>query len=140
MHISKVTFYLISGLSLVFFPQPTSSPSPGTTCGVGTDSVFNYQALFQQDCAGCHGLKAQGVYAPNLTDQYWLHGGDMKSILATLRGGVPGTGMIAWRDIFTVQQTQKMAEYVVSLQGSNPPKAKKPEGRLCEQEKVPEKE
>ena len=38
--------------------------------------------------------------------------------------------MISWQLVFTPKQIQEIASYVLSLQGTNPPNAKKPEGRV----------
>lgn len=47
--------------------------------------------LFAEDCAVCHGPDGLGmpeVGAPNLTDDYWLHGGSMMSIRLVVSRGV----------------------------------------------------
>jgi cytochrome c oxidase cbb3-type subunit 3 len=70
------------------------------------------------------------VVGPNLADRYWIHGGDVRTVYATIKQGVPAKGMISWQLVFTPRQIQEIASYVLSLQGSNPPNAKKPEGQL----------
>ncbi len=42
------------------------------------------EKLFAQTCVSCHGPKAGGNIGPNLTDEYWLHGGDPEKIYATI--------------------------------------------------------
>lgn len=44
--------------------------------------------------------------------------------------GVPAKGMISWQLVFTPKQIQEIASYVLSLEGTNPANAKKPEGTL----------
>lgn len=47
--------------------------------------------LFANNCAMCHGSDGRGAPGfPNLTDNDWLYGGDMDTILATLRQGRQG--------------------------------------------------
>ena len=55
-------------------------------------------------------------------------GGSIKNVYATIKNGVPAKGMISWQLVFTPKQIQEIASYVLSLQGTNPPNAKKPEG------------
>jgi cytochrome c oxidase cbb3-type subunit III len=47
------------------------------------------RTLFGDNCAVCHGLKAQGGHGfPNLTTTSWLWGGDPDSIAETIRVGI----------------------------------------------------
>jgi cytochrome c oxidase cbb3-type subunit 3 len=85
---------------------------------------------FNKYCVSCHGGQGQGVVGPNLTDDYWIHGGGVKDVFTTIKQGVPAKGMISWQLVFTPKQLQELASYVLSLRGSNPPGAKKAEGQL----------
>jgi cytochrome c oxidase cbb3-type subunit III len=85
---------------------------------------------FQKYCISCHGPAGGGIVGPNLTDQYWIHGGGIKNVYTTIKMGVPAKGMISWQLVFTPKQIQEIASYVLSLQGSNPANAKKAEGTL----------
>lgn len=81
-------------------------------------------------CVSCHGSQGQGLVGPNLTDDYWIHGGGITNVYAVIKNGVPAKGMISWQLVFTPKQIQELASYVLSLHGTNPPNAKKPEGDL----------
>jgi cytochrome c oxidase cbb3-type subunit III len=85
---------------------------------------------FKKYCASCHGVNGQGIVGPNLTDDYWIHGGGITNVYATIKQGVPAKGMISWQLVFTPKQIQEIASYVLSLRGTNPPAAKKAEGDL----------
>lgn len=85
---------------------------------------------FQKYCISCHGPAGGGIVGPNLTDQYWIHGGGIKNVYTTIKMGVPAKGMISWQLVFTPKQIQEIASYVLSLEGTNPANAKKPEGTL----------
>jgi cytochrome c oxidase cbb3-type subunit III len=78
----------------------------------------------------CHGPQGGGVVGPNLTDDYWIHGGSVRNVYGTIKQGVPAKGMISWQLVFTPKQIQEIASYVLSLRGSNPTGGKKPEGTL----------
>jgi len=86
------------------------------------------QERFLKNCLTCHGSHGEGIVGPNLTDQYWVHGGGIKNVFATIKNGVPEKGMISWKLVFTPKEIQQIASYVLSLQGTNPPNGKKPEG------------
>lgn len=102
---------------------------PSATTG-GDSSLILGKALFQKNCSGCHGDKGQGFAGPNLTDKYWIHGGGVKNITNSINEGVPGKGMITWKDILSPAEIQMITKYVRSIQGSNPPKPKAAEGAL----------
>jgi len=72
----------------------------------------------------------EGGVGPNFTDEYWLHGGDVKSIFKTIKFGVPEKGMIPWQSQISPPQIQQVASYILTLKGTNPPNAKAPQGEL----------
>ncbi|WP_161887984.1 c-type cytochrome [Pontibacter russatus] len=104
------------------------------------NAVTNYEALtdaaalasgksiFSTNCAACHGQEGQGTVGPNLTDEYWLHGGDVNEIFKTVKYGVPAKGMVPWQGKLTKDQMLEVSSYILSLQGSNPANAKEPQG------------
>jgi len=85
-------------------------------------------AVFQKSCTACHGKLGEGGVGPNLTDDYWLHGGDIKSVFKTIKYGVPSKGMISWQTQLGASQIQDVASYISTLKGSNPSNAKEPQG------------
>lgn len=88
--------------------------------------------LYVEKCAACHGQAGEGGVGPNLTDVYWIHGGDIKDIFKTIKNGVPEKGMIPWKAQLSPVQIQDISSYIISLEGSNPPNAKEPQGELYE--------
>jgi len=85
-------------------------------------------SIYATNCVACHGDKGQGGVGPNLTDKFWLHGGNIKSLFHTITNGVPEKGMIAWNKTLNPVQVQKVSSFILSLQGTNPPGAKEPQG------------
>lgn len=75
--------------------------------------------IFKANCVACHGDYGQGISGPNLTDQYWKYGGDIKDVFETVKYGRPG-GMQSWKQ-FGAKGMQAVASYVVSLEGSKIP-------------------
>jgi len=88
--------------------------------------------VFKTDCVPCHGENAQGIIGPNLTDRYWIHGGGIKNVFKTIKYGVPSKGMLTWEGKLNPREIQEVASYVLSLQGTNPPNAKAPQGQIWE--------
>lgn len=87
------------------------------------------KAEFMTKCIPCHGAQAQGIIGPNLTDDYWIHGdGKISSILQVMNQGVAEKGMPSWKGVIAPELMEKVAAYVFSLRGSNPPGAKPPQG------------
>jgi cytochrome c oxidase cbb3-type subunit 3 len=86
------------------------------------------KSIFRENCATCHGELGGGGAGPNLTDEYWLHGGGIKNVFKTIKYGYIQKGMAPWQDKLTPLQIQKVASYVLSLQGTNPPDALPPAG------------
>ncbi|SOD93364.1 cytochrome c oxidase cbb3-type subunit 3 [Spirosoma fluviale] len=86
------------------------------------------KAVFLQSCVACHGQQGQGGVGPNLTDEFWLHGGSMKSVFHTITEGVPEKGMMSWKKQLNPLQVQQVASYILTLQGTNPAGAKAPQG------------
>lgn len=92
-------------------------------------SVLNAgKGTYIQYCAACHGKVGEGMVGPNLTDEFWLHGGSVKEIFKTIKNGVPDKGMVAWGSQLTPTQISNTTNYILSLKGTNPPNAKAPQG------------
>ena len=89
------------------------------------------KAIFDTNCIACHKADGGGSIGPNLTDQYWILGGSIQDVFHTImEGGRAGKGMISWKDQIKPADIEKVASYVLSLQGTNPADAKGPEGDL----------
>jgi cytochrome c oxidase cbb3-type subunit 3 len=85
-------------------------------------------ALYATRCPPCHGEHGQGLVGPNLTDEYWLHGGKIKDVFKTIKYGVPEKGMISWEKSMSAQQISDIANYILSMQGTKPADPKVPQG------------
>lgn len=95
-------------------------------------SIDAGKQIFTANCFACHGKLGEGGVGPNLTDNYWLHGGSIKEVFKTIKYGWPDKGMKSWKDDFSPVQIQQIASYVKSLQGTNPPNGKAPQGVLAD--------
>ena len=90
--------------------------------------IASGQAIFKATCAPCHGDHAQGNVGPNLTDDYWLHGGKINDLFKTIKYGELAKGMPTWEKQLSPKQISDVANYIKSLRGSNPAGAKEPQG------------
>jgi cytochrome c oxidase cbb3-type subunit 3 len=117
----QVDAYLASMKNNVDEKSVTMSDAAGIAAG---------QISYTKTCMACHGAKGEGGVGPNLTDNYWLHGGAVTDVFKTIKYGYPDKGMQSWQSTFSPVQMQELASYVKSLKGTNPPNAKAPQGDL----------
>lgn len=89
------------------------------------------KVVFETNCVACHMADGGGGIGPNLTDEYWILGGDIKHVFKTIsEGGRSGKGMIAWKSQLKPLQMAQVASYVLSLQGTIPANPKPQEGAI----------
>jgi cytochrome c oxidase cbb3-type subunit 3 len=91
-------------------------------------AISGGKETFTKLCVACHRGDGGGQVGPNLTDEYWLHGGGIKNVFKTITYGVPEKGMVSWKSQLSPKQIQQVASYILSLQGTNPSGAKEPQG------------
>ena len=108
----------------------SAGPAVALTPFTDEENLAKGKEIYMTNCMACHGANGEGGVGPNLTDQYWLHGGAFENIVKTITDGVPAKGMIAWKAILNPEQIRQVASYVKTLQGTNPPNAKAPQGEL----------
>jgi cytochrome c oxidase cbb3-type subunit 3 len=96
------------------------------------------RTVYVTNCASCHMPEGQGSIGPNLTDDYWLHGGSIKEIFAVIKNGVQEKGMIPWGPVLSPEQIRDVSFYIKSIKGTNPPNPKAPQGELYTEAAQPE--
>lgn len=80
-------------------------------------------------CNTCHFENLEGSpIAPNLTDEYWIHGNTAQDLYKVLINGIPNTAMTTFQDKLTKKQMVDVISFIHSKQGSNPPNAWQPQG------------
>lgn len=95
-----------------------------------TSLIVGARQIFVGKCSPCHGENGEGKIGPNLTDDYWIHGGRPERIYATILEGVPEKGMISWKSQLRPGEIVALAAYVDSLRGTAPANPKPPQGDL----------
>ncbi len=86
--------------------------------------------IFTTNCVACHAADGGGLVGPNLTDDYWIHGGGIKNVFKTIKYGVTAKGMISWQSQLNPTQIQNVASYVISLHNTKPANPKEPQGTV----------
>lgn len=96
-------------------------------------SLQSGRSIYIENCAPCHGKSGEGNVGPNLTDDYWLHGGSVKDIFKIVKYGWPEKGMKSWQQDLGAKQIHEVASFILSLHGTNPANAKEQQGELYQQ-------
>lgn len=92
--------------------------------------ILEGKGIFENNCAACHRKDAGGNVGPNLTDDFWIHGGGIHNLFKVITEGVLAKGMISWKSQLSPKQIREVASYVIGLRGSNPANPKEPQGDL----------
>ncbi len=96
---------------------------------VNTPQVVELSALekkgklvFESNCASCHGLQGMGDgpasahFNPrNFKKDTFKQGSDVESVQKTIFDGIPGTVMVAWKDVLPREDIEAVAHYVLHL-------------------------
>ena len=92
------------------------------------------KAIFEGNdnlCHTCHRADLGGQVGPNLTDEYWIHGGTFNDIIKNISTGFPDKGMLPYGSGAKLTQDKLLAvaSYVWSKYDSHPadPKPIEPE-------------
>ena len=94
-----------------------SLSDPATVTDTNKEDIMKGKELFATTCVACHGDDAKGlveVGAPNLTDDYWIYGGERKDIYESIFHGRQGH-MPSWGARLTPADIKTIALYVLDL-------------------------
>ncbi|MEM9553605.1 MAG: cbb3-type cytochrome c oxidase N-terminal domain-containing protein [Acidobacteriota bacterium] len=93
------------------------------------DMIAEGREHFVTYCVVCHSDQGQGLVGPNLTDEYWIHGGSPMDIRQTIMDGVPSKGMAAWGGQLGPRRVDQAVAYLLTIRDTNV-EGKPPEGEL----------
>jgi len=86
------------------------------------------QVTFSTYCVSCHGRQAEGVSAPNLTDEYYKNVKEITDIAKVITNGANNGAMPAWGNRLHPNEVVLTAAYVASLRGKNESSTRAAEG------------
>ena len=115
-------------LSVIREKQAMNLNEDAVTALTDASGISAGKTIYEQNCAVCHGKGGEGLVGPNLTDEFWIHGGGIKNVFKVVKVGVPEKGMIAWQDQLNPLQIQQVSSYILTLAGTNPAGAKPAQG------------
>ena len=118
----------VAAYKAAMLAQATPEEVPVT----GPDAIAAGKKTYQKFCSTCHGSKGEGGIGPNFVDQYWMHGGSMADIIATIEEGVPTKGMISWKNQLSGAEIKQVAAFIYDLEGNAASGQKAPQGELYE--------
>jgi len=101
------------------------------------DGIAAGKALYTTSCVACHMADGGGGIGPNLTDEYWIHGGGLNDIYKTLKIGYPDKGMQSWESLYSPAQMRNLTSFVKSLKGTKPATPKAPQGDVFSETAAP---
>jgi cytochrome c oxidase cbb3-type subunit 3 len=85
--------------------------------------------IYMRNCVACHLADGGGIVGPNLTDENWIYGCDIKTVFGIVNDGT-SQGMQSFKTL-GAKKVQQVASYVLSLKGTKPAKPKAPQGEPC---------
>ncbi len=85
------------------------------TLMVDDSDLMKGKTLFNNNCTVCHTESGGGDTGPNLTDDYWIYGNDIKDVFKVIKYGTPN-GMPKHESKFNPVQLQQVASYVLHLE------------------------
>lgn len=95
-----------------------------------SDDIEAGKKIFTSTCSPCHGPDGGGIVGPNLTDEYWKHGGSINDIFKSIKYGWPDKGMQPWKSSFSPTQIAQLASFIKSIKGAKVASPKSPEGDM----------
>ena len=115
---------------------PGAQGAPGGRGGRGGPTPG--QLLYNEQCAGCHGMDAAGGRAPSLFDQKWLNGTTDERMAAAIKNGVPNTERGGCKALTDEQVFQLISHIRTQTNTAFRPRAafnEKPDGVVVKSEK-----
>jgi len=91
--------------------------------------VAEGRAIYESNCATCHGQRGEGMTGPNLTDGYWIHGNAPKDLFVSVAAGYPKLGMPAWGLNLGPERIERVIAFVLTIKDTNVP-GRPPQGDL----------
>lgn len=79
------------------------------------ESIKSGKAIFEKNCAACHGKDANGGTGPDLTDGQWIHGLSDGEIFHVISDGVAGMAMKGFKNELSEEIRWDIVNYIRSV-------------------------
>ncbi len=79
---------------------------------VTTAGAQDVEAIYQQNCAACHGKNLQGGSGSSLVDGKWIVGGSTEDITRVIQDGLPDRGMPPWKGGLSAEAIRGLVIYI----------------------------
>ena len=99
-----------------------SLSNPGAKNNIDPGTVEAGRKIFATNCVTCHGSDARGnpeLGAPDLTDRFWIYGGDLETIDSTIWGGRQGH-MPTWDNRLSALDRKILTLYLLDQRTAPP--------------------
>jgi glucose/arabinose dehydrogenase len=111
----KFFISLIVPLSVTLFSVSTGN------LYAAAERALTFEALYEQECAVCHGNELQGeAIGVPLVGRDLLHGQSLEELATSIAYGFPDSGMPAWSETFSTNQIRTLAVFIVEQRDSMP--------------------
>ncbi len=121
----------VAAIQAHFDANPLVPPTPAQLLAGAVDPQVLEQgaARFAKSCAPCHGERAQGLIGPNLTDDRWIHGGQVEQVFQSVAKGWPAKGMPPWGRAVPPEELVRPRVLRAQPPGIEPSEPEGPRGR-----------
>ena len=108
--------------------DPAKGESDLLALAAKSEVISQGAQIFAAKCVACHGPQGQGLVGPNLTDDFWIHGGKIDEIKNVVVNGVIEKGMLSWKAMMTNDEINAVVAFIWSIRGTQPSAPKAAEG------------
>lgn len=84
--------------------------------------------VYMTNCMACHAADGGGGIGPNMTDDYYIHGGTLEDIKKIVEDGVIAKGMVPWKGILKPDDLDAVVFFMRSMRGQTAATPKEPQG------------
>lgn len=77
------------------------------------------EALYIDNCSGCHGEKLDGGNSPSLVDDEWVHDTSAASLAAVIKNGVAETEMAAFGEMMGDDEIRALVIYIKEMEAKS---------------------
>ena len=111
----KISISAFALLSVTLIPVCTG------TLYAAVEPALTFEALYEQQCAVCHGNELQGeAIGVPLVGRDLLHGQSLEELAISIADGFPDSGMPAWSETLNTNQIRTLAVFIAEQRDSMP--------------------